>query len=380
MSEHLEKETKKSLPRWLVLAVVVATGGITAAAMFATGLRGPSMAWDRATKGVEGVWPTETQGAPAMPMQAGAPQPAMAQPQAVPVPQQAAPAQGPTPGPVVPVAAQPGVPVIVWGTPIGHGDRGPCTNCHNVVTPQGLMVPSISALSLMPHAYRGVCNNCHEVKVLPLGAPVAGVITVPPAGGAMAGNPPKRPPTEAEWMGLEVAIAAQGVLVNGVEGMAKRAGMRVGDMIMSVNAVPTRTVADFMRVTQNGALTQGAVIARREGQRLAFELGPRDAQAQPQGAQMQMQIPTQIPMQMEPQNREIQQGREIQNREIQNREIQNRENQGREIQGGMQMQGMQMQGVPMPQQGIPMQPQQLPSPAAGMGGQGVAQRAPEAPF
>jgi len=314
MSE--QQETKKSLPRWLVLVVVLATGGITTAAMFATGLRGPVMAWERASKGVEAVWPGEPQAAASAPVQAAAPAavPA-AQPLPQPVPQPVAQpvgqpqvqfgtAMGPgLPGPVVPVAAQPGVPVIIWGTPIGHGDRGPCTNCHSVVFPQGMPVPAISALSVMPHAYRGVCNNCHEVKVMPLGAPVAGMITVPPAGG-MAGNAPKamRAPTEAEWMGLEVGVAAQGVLVNGVEGMAKRAGMRVGDVIASINAVPVRTVADFVAVTQNGGLMQGTVIARREGQRLAFELGPREGQ-QPQ-AQPQPQPP------LQPQGMQMEQGQE----------------------------------------------------------------------
>lgn len=355
-----QQETKKSLPRWLVLVVVLATGGITTAAMFATGLRGPSLAWDRASKGVESVWPGEAQAASPMPVQAATPmaaqaaQPAMpatAQPVAQPMMQGTAFAG--MPGPVVPVAAQPGVPIIIWGTPIGHGDRGPCTNCHSVIMPQGMPVPAISALSVMPHAYRGVCNNCHEVKVLPLGAPVAGMITVPQAG-AMAGNPPKRAPTEAEWMGLEVGVAPQGVLVNGVEGMAKRAGLRVGDVIASINAVPVPTVADFVAVTLNGKLTQGAVIARREGQRLAFELGPRGGgdQPQPQQAmQMQqgMQMPQAMPMQQgmqTPQAMPMQQGMQMPQA---NQGEQNREPpEGRAPMGAP----IQMQ-APAPPQGVP---------------------------
>jgi hypothetical protein len=189
---------------------------------------------------------------------------------------------------------------------------------------QGMPVPAISALSAMPHAYRGVCNNCHEVKVMPLGAPVAGMITLPPAG-AMTGNTPNgmRAPTEAEWMGLEVGVAPQGVLVNGVEGMAKRAGMRVGDVIMSINAVPVRTVADFVAVTQNGGLMQGTVIARREGQRLAFELGPRDGQQQQQAMQQGMQQGMQ---------RERGQDQQAMQRE------QNQEQQGTRMQQAMPMQ------------------------------------------
>jgi hypothetical protein len=209
--------------------------------------------------------------------------------------------------------------------------------------PQGMPVPAISALSVMPHAYRGVCNNCHEVKVMPLGAPVAGVITVPP-NAAMAGATPKRPPTEAEWLGLEVGVAPQGVLVNGVEGLAKRGGMRVGDVIASINAVPVDTVADFVAVTQNGGLTQGAVIARREGQRLAFELGPRAGQLQ----RMQMEQ-GQLP-----------------------RAAQMEDQRGRQVGEVNQDQGMRMQGVPM----------QGPMQGAMQGSmQGMAQPGtPQAPF
>jgi hypothetical protein len=349
MSEH--DDTKKSLPRWLVLVVVLATGGITAVAMFATGLRGPAMAWDRASKGVESVWagdPQATSATPVQPVQSmatagvpaeqvaspptaqAAPQPA-AQPMGQPQAQQGMPLGAGVPNPVVPVAAQPGVPVIVWGTPIGHGDRGPCTNCHSVVMPQGMLVPAISALSVMPHAYRGVCHNCHEVRVMPLGAPVAGLITVPPTG-AMAGNPPKRAPTEAEWLGLEVGVAPQGVLVNGVEGIAKRAGMRVGDVITSINAVPIDTVADFVAATQNGGLTQGAVIARREGQRLAFELGPRAGQQRAQMEQLQ-----------QPRGAQMEQVQEQRGRQMEPVQEQQRVRQMGEDQQGMGMQ----QGIPM---------------------------------
>jgi hypothetical protein len=423
-----EQQEKKTLPRWLVLVVVLATGGITTAAMFATGLRGPSMAWDRASKGVESVWAGDPQAGGPMPV--GAAPMAMGGAQAMPQPASAAPLpQGAQPGmpmpvqpmapsnvpagmayaaaagPVMPVAAQPGVPTILWGTPIGHGDRGPCTNCHGVVMPQGMPVPAISALSVMPHAYRGVCNNCHEVRVMPLGAPVAGVITVPPMD-AMAGAPPKRAPTEAEWMGLEVGVAPQGVLVNGVEATAKRAGMRVGDLISSINGIPITTVADFVAVTQNGKLAQGAVIARREGQRLAFELArggqPPQAMQMPMQMQMQMQgqdqaMRAQQGMPMQGVQREDQQGmmRGQPGMVMQNPQTlgmnNNEDRQGMRGQLAMPMQGMPMPGMQMPGgqvednrqllrnqgvvqpedgrlpqlQGVPMQPMMAPQQAPG---------------
>jgi hypothetical protein len=55
--------------------------------------------------------------------------------------------------------------MIIWGTAIGHGDRGPCTNCHRIVSPEGERLPAITALSALPHEFRGVCNNCHAVNV-----------------------------------------------------------------------------------------------------------------------------------------------------------------------------------------------------------------------
>jgi hypothetical protein len=100
--EKLEQAKKTVFPRWLVIILIMATAGITASAL-------------------------------------------------------SAPAAEP--------AALSGAPVIVWGTPIGHGDRGACTNCHNVVFPQGTPLPTITALSAMPHEFRGVCNNCHRIKV-----------------------------------------------------------------------------------------------------------------------------------------------------------------------------------------------------------------------
>jgi arsenical pump membrane protein len=64
---------------------------------------------------------------------------------------------------------------IVWGTPIDHEDRGPCTSCHAVVTARGTLLPTISSLSGMPHEFRGVCNNCHRIGEGAL-APSRGVV------------------------------------------------------------------------------------------------------------------------------------------------------------------------------------------------------------
>jgi len=265
--KEIDQETRKRLPRWLVVAVVVISAAITAAAMSITRLRGPAVAWDSTNKTIETVWSGDQPGVPDdLPRFTGS------------LPQST--------NATVTVGALPGVPVILTGAPLTHTDRGPCTNCHGVVTQQGAVVPAIYALSVMAHEYRGVCINCHQIKIAPAGvAPVAGTLNARPLEAtqpvAMGAAAPKavRQPAEAEWQGLEVGPSAQGVLANGAEGAARTTGMRAGDLVMSINALPIRTMADFVRVTDNGALAQAAVIVRLDGQRLAFELsgGARNA-------------------------------------------------------------------------------------------------------
>ncbi len=58
----------------------------------------------------------------------------------------------------------PGAPAIVWGTRVGHADRGMCTDCHRVVSRDGERMPTIHPSSFLPHEFRGVCNNCHVVE------------------------------------------------------------------------------------------------------------------------------------------------------------------------------------------------------------------------
>jgi hypothetical protein len=387
--EKLETPEKKVLPRWLVIIVIMATAGITAAALSATGLRGPVIAWDRANKGIAGVWTGEQGGLPGMP----AAQPTGVMPAAAPAALQPAAAATPTatPAQVQPVVAQPvaltGAPVIVWGTPIGHGDRGACTNCHTVVFPQGMPLPIISALSAMPHEFRGVCNNCHQIRINRLGGitQVAGTINAPNAPVAAAAPATPRQPTEAEWRGLEVAISTQGVMVNGADGVAKRAGVRVGDVITSINAVPITTMADFVRATENGALTQGTVIARRDGQRLAFEIGPRV----PEGQRNLPEPQRNLPENLRPENQRPENLRP----ENQRPENLRPENQRLPMQP-MQTQMTPMQTQMMPMQAMPppmsqVQPQQAPMMASPMGapmpaptawGAPAAPRGPEAQF
>jgi S1-C subfamily serine protease len=111
-----------------------------------------------------------------------------------------------------------------------------------------------------------------------MGNAVAGIASMPAAApGVGAQTAP--PPTEAEWNGLEVSGSAQGVIVAAAEGTSAQTGVQKGDVVVSVNGLPVRTVADFANVTQNGTLPQGAMIVQRNGQRLAVELGAAAAAA-----------------------------------------------------------------------------------------------------
>jgi S1-C subfamily serine protease len=265
--EELQSGKRKPLPRWVVVFVILAAAGITVVAMSMSGMRGPALAWERANQSIETAWfgqtPDETGG-----LVVGA----------------AAPSD-----PALPVAAAITAPVIIAGAPMPHADRGVCTGCHSTVTPAGTAVPAIRSSSVMTHEYRGVCANCHQMRssALPgFGSPVAAV-QVP--GGPPAAN--ARQPTEAEWQGLEVGPSAGGVVINGVEGAAQRAGVLAGDVVSSVNAVPVASVAEFLKVTDNGVLAQGTVIVRRGAQRLAFELGAAGG-TQPAGGTMPGQLGT----------------------------------------------------------------------------------------
>jgi hypothetical protein len=126
---ELERATRTTAPHWLVIFLIMATAGITAAALSTTGPPESDVIQDRAP-------PSAARASTFLE------RPVLAQP-----------------------AAISGAPRIIWGTPIGHGDRGPCTNCHLVVSREAEQLPSITAFSSMPHEFRGVCNNCHMLEV-----------------------------------------------------------------------------------------------------------------------------------------------------------------------------------------------------------------------
>ncbi|MBF0177236.1 MAG: trypsin-like peptidase domain-containing protein [Magnetococcales bacterium] len=74
------------------------------------------------------------------------------------------------------IAARPPPPIQANATS-PHGDRGPCVQCHEILsaTPGALPVaartaPRIQANAAMPHADWGPCTNCHEILPVNPGA------------------------------------------------------------------------------------------------------------------------------------------------------------------------------------------------------------------
>jgi hypothetical protein len=268
--------------------VVIATGAATVWAATKMGPLGPYTSWDRAQQAVQQVWAPRGQAPLAQPTQMQPQvlqQPAAAAPQqsSVPAPPPTANqslAAAPTNDPLFPLADDtaartvglPGVPTIIWGTPRPHRDRGPCVNCHTVATGDGQRVPTIFSFSAMPHEYRGVCNNCHQISVAGFGGNlVAGIRTAEPAD-AQLQMQVQGAANDGEWRGMEVSAASQGVVITKADGAAARAGVQPGDVVDSINGVAVRSMTDFIQVTLNGDLQQGTMIARRNGQRMAFEL------------------------------------------------------------------------------------------------------------
>lgn len=194
------------------------------------------------------------------------------------------------------VAAPQAVPNILAGSQAVHQDRGACTSCHTVLGPSGLPVRTLGALSAMGHEYRGICGNCHIVMGTALAAAAQVVLPAAPAVAAAPAAPAVKPPTEGEWLGLEVApitnlTATQyklapgttGVVVAEVEAQALTAGFKAGDVVVALNGAPVADLGGFLRATRNGTVAGATVDVVRKGQLLRGDLtsAPPPAAAAP---------------------------------------------------------------------------------------------------
>ena len=182
------------------------------------------------------------------------------------------------------------IPVIRAGAVAPHTDRGVCTECHTVVRGGQQPIPPISASAIMPHEYRGVCSNCHRfskpfgLNTNPYRTQVATPMALVAAPRVLT-PPPATAATEGEWMGLEVTPITQltarqygipagirGLLVAEAEAQAALAGIKAGDVVVSINGVPITQMTDFFQATGNGTLTGGVLEIARQGKRLAVNL------------------------------------------------------------------------------------------------------------
>lgn len=197
------------------------------------------------------------------------------------------------------------IPNVRATSTLHHDHRGICSNCHRMANQSRLKtnpgsipaaipraavgqlggtngVPVIRAGAVRIHADRGACTNCHMV-VSSRGNPI------PTAAVGQAVAPrmtaPLRTATEGEWMGLEVApitpitgrqyqipYGTQGLVVVEVEGPAAIAGLKAGDVVLSVNGVPISNMTDFFQANWGGTLTQGVVEVLRQGQKQAVNI------------------------------------------------------------------------------------------------------------
>ena len=184
-----------------------------------------------------------------------------------------------------PTAAVASIPLLRAGARPIHADRGMCTSCHTVLSPLGTAIPAIHAGSPLGHEFRGVCGNCHSVT---LAGPNEVFAAAPPA----TALPPGPPPSEGQWLGMEVSpitaiTAAQfalppgsmGVVVTEAEAAAAAAGFLPGDVITSVDGAPVAGMMDFLGATRAGALPRGAVELRRGAQSLWAQLSAAPAAA-----------------------------------------------------------------------------------------------------
>lgn len=185
-----------------------------------------------------------------------------------------------------------------------------CTSCHPVVG----TAPNIRATSTLHHDHRGICTNCHRManqsglKTNPgsIQAPIPTAAVGPAVAPRMAAvgqavaprmtavgqqavaprmTAPLRTATEGEWIGLEVApitpitgrqyqipYGTRGLVVVEAEGPAAIAGLKAGDVVLSVNGVPISNMTDFFQANWGGTLTQGVVEVLRQGQKLAVNI------------------------------------------------------------------------------------------------------------
>ncbi|MBI5538300.1 MAG: PDZ domain-containing protein [Deltaproteobacteria bacterium] len=260
------------VPSYVVVLAVLATAGVTGYAMLKAGLP-PSWATKK---------PATLVGAPQFWTPWAAANPATGPGELAPIPlpgfmgPPGAPAQ---PGAFLPVGGPTVVHMVRPDTLPAHGDRGVCTQCHSILDTKGAPIAAIRSYSPLYHDFRGVCVNCHAINVAPTQA------SAPVAAAQPKAATPATAPTEAEFLGMELSpltpvtatqfnipADTRGLVVVEAEAQAATVGLKPGDVLLSVDGTPVRTLTDFFQVTRNGTLTSATLEVWRAGQRMAVKL------------------------------------------------------------------------------------------------------------
>ncbi len=153
----------------------------------------------------------------------------------------------PASAPVPFVAAVPGrptriAPAIVAGTPPPHAWRGQCAHCHLIIQPQN---PAPSPAPAAPE------STAAWQPTPPLPWPN----TTP--------SPPPQAPQEAEALGMSVRPTrggVQGLMVVEVEGLARRAGLQLGDVVRAMDGQVTTDVTSFLAASRTADPARGVVV------------------------------------------------------------------------------------------------------------------------
>jgi hypothetical protein len=133
--------------------------------------------------------------------------------------------------PFVPQASPAAPPPLAEGAIAPHGDRGMCTTCHMIMRAQ-------ASAGWQPQA------------LMPQAANQGGMRAAQNVG-------------EAEALGMAVRPTSgevRGMLVVEVEGMARRAGLELGDIIRAIDGQVTTNLDGFIKTTRGADPTRGVLL------------------------------------------------------------------------------------------------------------------------
>lgn len=147
-------------------------------------------------------------------------------------------------------------PAIVEGMRAPHGLRGPCGACHPMI--------QANAVALNPASPRP--QPMARVAAADAWRPTPPLDALRRA----AGGIPRRDPIEVEAFGMSVRPTQanpRGMMVVEVEGMARRAGIQLGDLVRAMDGQVTTSVPLFLRASRTADPGRGVVIDTvRDGQ------------------------------------------------------------------------------------------------------------------